>query len=229
MDKELLEDLAQEGGPDPDAMALLRREVRKATVVIGPPEPFATVAKELLAMGYTVAPCAGTPAQAWCIERSERPFLRTRCHAVPPGREVPLTSLDALETSFGFEPPRLDQAWAGGPIRLAGVPYLHGIGMHAWCRMSFAVPEGAVSFRSLVGIDDSARGCDRALVMVSVLTDDDVGLYESELLDLSTPPLQVAVSVEGRHRLTLVVGEGGNGRDCDHVSWAEPVFVMKAP
>ena len=33
--------------------------------------------------------------------------------------------------------------------------------------------------------------------------------------------------MEGRRRLTLVVSEGGNGRDCDHVSWAEPVFVLE--
>lgn len=224
--REVLESLAQEGGPDPIGLATLRWEIRKATVIMGPPEFFSAVVRELQATGYAVKPCAGTPARAWCIEQSERPGAKPP-QPLESGLQVPLTSLRPLETSFGFDSPKLDQAWAGEGIRLAGVPYLRGIGMHAWCRMRFAIPEGAISFHSLVGIDDSARGCDHALAMARVLSDGDVVLFESELLDLATPPVEVTVPVEGRRHLTLEAGEGGNGRDCDHVSWAEPVFVMR--
>lgn len=224
----LLEALAAAGGPRGEELAELRHAMRGGTVVIGPPERFVATARQVQGMGYPVRPCAGVPARAWCFERSEQPpGLSLR--PVPVGPEISLGDLTPIETTFGFEPPKVDRAWAGGPIRLAGVPYQRGIGMHAWCRLSFAVPDRAVAFRSLVGIDDSARPCDRALVMVSVLTDDDAVLYESDLIGLSTPPIQVAVGVRGRRRLTLLVNEGGNGRDCDHVSWAEPVFVLDAP
>lgn len=223
----LVEALTAEGGPRPEGLAELRHTLRSGTVVLGPREPFAPAARRILAMGYEVQPCAGTPARAWCIERSERPVVSRP--TLPMGPEVPLSSLGPLDTQVGFEPPRLDQAWAGGPIRLAGIPYERGIGMHASCRMTFPVPQGARYFRSLVGIDDSARECAQALVMASVLTDDDAVLYESDLLSGSTPPVSVAVPVEGRRRLTLFVSEGGNGRDCDHVSWAEPVFILGVP
>jgi hypothetical protein len=223
----LVQALAAEGGPRPEDLAELRHALRNGTVILGPLEPFAPAARRILAMGYEVQPCAGTPARAWCIERSERP-ARPQV-TLPTGPEVPLSSLIPVDTQVGFEPPRLDEAWAGGPIRLAGIPYERGIGMHARCRMTFPVPEGALYFRSLVGIDDSARECAQALVMVSVLGDDDAVLYESDLLSGSTPPAVVAVPVEGRRRLTLLVSEGGNGRDCDHVSWAEPVFILRAP
>lgn len=223
----LVEALEAEGGPRPEDLAELRHALRSGTVVIGPLEPFAPAARRLAAMGYEVQPCAGTPARAWCIDRAERPVVSQP--TLPVGPEVPLSSLVALDTQVGFEPPRFDTAWVGGPIRLAGIPYEHGIGMHAWCRLTYPVPEGARYFRSLVGIDDSARECARALVMVSVLGDDDTVLYESDLMGPSTPPVVVAIPVAGRRSLTLVVGEGGNGRDCDHVSWAEPMFILGPP
>lgn len=101
--------------------------------------------------------------------------------------------------------------------------------MHAPCSVTFPVPDDAAVFRVRVGLDDSAAACDRGQVMVSLQADDGVLLYESDLIDRLTPPLVVVVPVAGRRLLTLEADEGGNGRDCDHVSWADPAFILKAP
>lgn len=223
----LLEGLSAES-PTPEALAELRRLLRAATVVLGPASTFARAAERMAALGYRVAPVREGEVRAWRFERLTQP-LRFASVDVTPGPEVPLTSLPPLATDFGFEPPRIDQAWAGGPIHLRGVAHEKGVGMHAPCSMTFPVPESATFFRVRVGLDDSAASCDRGLVVVSLLGDENALLFESDLIDRTTVPLVVTVPVAGRRRLTLEASEGGNGRDCDHVSWGDPVFILKAP
>lgn len=214
--------------PSRESLAELRRRLRSATVFLGPADTFSRAAARLAALGYAVAPVGDEEARIWRLDRSVHPPNLVVLEP-PPGPEVPLTSLIPAATSFGFEPPRIDQAWVGGPIRLAGVTCERGIGMHAPCSMTFPVPEDAAFFRVRVGLDDSAAACDKGQVMVSLLADDSVVLYESDLIDRATRPLVVAAPVAGRRRLTLEASEGGNGRDCDHVSWGDPVFILKAP
>ncbi len=214
--------------PSRESLAELRRRLRSATVVLGPAETFSRAAGRLAALGHAVTPVGAEDVRVWRLDRCEHPPNLVVLEP-PPGPEVPLTSLPPTATSFGFEPPRIDQAWVGGPIRLAGVTCERGIGMHAPCSMTFPVPEDAAFFRVRVGLDDSAAACDKGRVMVSLLADDSVLLYESDLIDRATRPLVVAVPVAGRRRLTLEASEGGNGRDCDHVSWGDPAFILKAP
>ncbi|HPW54286.1 MAG TPA: NPCBM/NEW2 domain-containing protein [Thermoanaerobaculaceae bacterium] len=225
--EELLESLAA-GPPSRESLAKLRLEVRRATVVLGPAEAFSPAVGCLAAEGFPVAPAGEKEVRLWRLDRHERPPDPAVLEP-PPGPEVPLTSLQPTAIAFGFAPPRIDQAWAGGPIRLAGVTSERGLGMHAPCSVTFPVPDDAAVFRVRVGLDDSAAACDRGQVMVSLQADDGVLLYESDLIDRLTPPLVVVVPVAGRRLLTLEADEGGNGRDCDHVSWADPAFILKAP
>ena len=41
-------------------------------------------------------------------------------------------------------------------------------------------------------------------------------------------PFPVRVPVDDTRQVTLVVTEGGNGRDCDHANWADAGFTMAA-
>lgn len=151
---------------------------------------------------------------------------------VVPGGTVPLVFLSALEplrVDCAFAPPRMDAAWDGSAISLGATRYARGIGMHAPCAVSWAVPEGAATFQAVVGLQPSARGCKDAAVRFELSDEKDRRIYLSPIVDLASPGLEVAVSVSGVKVLTLVVTEGGNGRDCDHASWADAAFVMPSP
>jgi hypothetical protein len=127
---------------------------------------------------------------------------------------------------YGFEPPKIDVDWAGGPLRVGGVEYPTGIGMHAWCRMSYDVPAGAMSFVSVVGLADDVQSCPVADVVFQVLDQDERVLFDSGLVRPGDPPVRVHVGLAGTTRLTLAVTEGVNGRDCDHAVWGKPLIVL---
>src|SRR5262249_48096745 len=75
-----------------------------------------------------------------------------------------LTDLEPTAATFGFQPPKVDANWNGGPIRMGGVTYEHGLGTHAWCRMTYPVPLGATAFQAIVDLSDDTRWCGRAAV-----------------------------------------------------------------
>jgi hypothetical protein len=138
-----------------------------------------------------------------------------------------LTELEPMAVKFGFAPPKVDRNWDGGPIRMGGITYEHGLGTHAWCRMTYAVPAGATAFQAIVGLSDSVRGCEKAGVTFEI-HDDHGTLYDSGLVEATTPPQAVDVKLGDTRTITLVVTEGGNGPDCDHALWALPAFLLQA-
>jgi hypothetical protein len=138
-----------------------------------------------------------------------------------------LTDLTPLETKFGFAPPRVDRSWDGGAIVMGGVVYRHGLGTHAWCQMKYSVPPDAKAFESVVGLSDSARQCPMASVTFEIRNDDGSILYDSGLVDGTTAPSVAYVELRGNKTITLAVTDAGNGADCDHANWGEPVFILR--
>jgi hypothetical protein len=120
----------------------------------------------------------------------------------------------------------MDLAYDGSPIYVGGLQYARGVGMHAPCEVSWAVPEGAASFQAIVGLQPSARGCPDAAVRFELQDEKERRIYRSPTVNLASPRLAIAVSVSNVRILTLVVTEGGNGPDCDHSSWADAAFVL---
>jgi hypothetical protein len=163
---------------------------------------------------------------------ADEPLGLTRLKVTPnafaiKGLEFRLPYARPTEVQYGFAPPQIDVDWAGGPLRVGGVEYPTGIGMHAWCRMSFDVPAGAVSFVSAVGLADDVQSCAVADVVFRVLDQDDRVLFDSGLVGPGTPPIRVHVELAGTTRLTLAVTEGANGRDCDNAVWGNPLIVLR--
>jgi hypothetical protein len=142
------------------------------------------------------------------------------------GNKVLVPYLHPALVEYGFMRPRIDADSDGLPLRLGGVEYETGIGMHAWCRMTYKVPAGAVAFESVVGLADAVQSCAVADIVFQVLDQDGRVLYDSGVVSPGTPPQRVHVSLAGVTRLTLAVGEGKNGRDCDHGIWGDPVFIL---
>jgi len=230
-----------EGGASPAFESALEHcRPRHGTLLLVPAEPFRYAAFELQQQGLSVARVGDPEVELWRVEPAGRAGGQVTVEiASPPtpvptppriqletGPQVQVSSLEPLEVRYGFEPPYVDQTWGGGPIVLGGVRYRHGLGMHAWCRMTYAVPEGATAFQAVVGLADSQRSCPAALVTFEVGGGDGEPLFDSGPVGPTTPPQRVLVALHGERTVTLSVTEAGNGRDCDHASWAEPAFLL---
>lgn len=143
------------------------------------------------------------------------------------GLELRLPYARPTEVKYGFAPPQINAGWEGGPLRFGGSDCPTGIGVHAWCRMTYEVPARAASFDSVVGLADSAQSCGAADVVFQLLDQTGRVLFDSGLVRPGDRPLHVHVELAGATRLTLAVTEGVNGRDCDHAVWGDPVIVLR--
>ena len=223
----------------------LRPLINDATVILAPAERFRKVAVALQAQGVRVAARGDgklsvlrldAGAAATGVSDDEVRPLATI--VIPPtstpvplaaGPQISLTSLTPSHVAFGFAAPQIDRTWANTPLVMAGVPYAHGIGMHAWCQMTYAVPSGATAFQAIVGLSDEVHDCTAADVTFEVRDQDDELLFRSGIIDTTSAPLPIRVELQGATAITLAVTEGLNGRDCDHANWALPAFLMATP
>ena len=144
-----------------------------------------------------------------------------------PGARVWLDQLKPTRVDQGFCKPQFGKTWYGSAIVMDGVTYKHGIGMHAWCELTYRVPEGAAAFEAVIGYCDGIRTRQPdVLASFEVLEENENRLFHSGPFAASTTPRHVRVSLEGVREITLVVTEGGDGRNHDHVNWAEAAFLM---
>jgi hypothetical protein len=246
LDEGLLEEVSDRtGGPLPARLQELRQIAARASVILVPASRFRSAAATLRAGGLRVAEetvpglrllridaeagAAGMPGGA--LQPLPTPIVAPTPTPIPlaAGPRVDLTTLLPTETTYGFAPPNIDSAWDGNPIVMEGVRYARGLGTHAWCRMTYTVPLDAAMFQAIVGLSDDAHECPVPTgVTFEVRDDQDRLLFDSGFVEATTPPLPVQVDVRGIPAITLVVTEGGNGRDCDHANWAQPAFLLRA-
>ena len=231
------------GEPPEVYLRELQLQSTAATILLAPADNFRRVAAALERRGIRVME-RGTPefhllrfgSQGERGAGGERmaalptPVLMPSPTAPPPvhlrgGPQRLLTELEPAAVSFGFQPPKVDRNWNGDAIRMGGVTYEHGLGTHAWCRMTYAVPPGTAAFQAIVGLSDGVRECQKAAVTFEVRDDHNKVLYDSGLVDTAAAPQAVYVKLGATRAITLVVTDGGNGMDCDHALWALPAFL----
>ncbi|MCU1538798.1 MAG: bga 1, partial [Humibacillus sp.] len=106
----------------------------------------------------------------------------------------------------------------GGPLTIKGVTYGKGLGTNAISSVTIDVPAGCTTFRSDIGVDDSAGGT-RGSVVFSVLVDGQ-SRFTSSVLRGQTAAVPVTVDVTGARTLTLTVGDAGDGNGHDNADWA---------
>lgn len=240
----VIENVTSRGRRDPSELYLrkLSRDAEKSTVFLAPAKHFKKVGQAMQASGLRVAE-GGSPelrflridagAEATGVADAEvRPLPTIHVPPTPTpialltGSQVPLTDLEPQEVKFGFQEPDYRRNDSGHQIVMGGVSYASGIFTHAWMKMTYAVPAGARWFQAIVGIADAVKDCEQAAVTFEVRGPGDELLFDSGLMDVSSPPRPILVEVGHVPRITLVATEAGNGRDCDHAEWALPSFVM---
>jgi hypothetical protein len=118
-----------------------------------------------------------------------------------------------------------DASATGGPLTTAGRTHAKGLGVQSRSRLEFRVPEGASSFWTRVGLDDSSANTGvLAEADVRVLVGGEVRFERRALT--AGPPLDTGLlSVRPGQAVVLDV-DFGRGRDIgDRVDWLSPVFL----
>lgn len=154
--------------------------------------------------------------------------------------ERPLSLLPVVAQEHGAAvqhlPWRRNRNVHGQPLQCSNMASELGIGMHARSRITFALPEGAKSFSTQVGIDRLAAG--GGCVHCRVYRDDETEpLWQREYLRGSDGVQQVGpLNVDGAQTLSLEVDFAHEGRPDgadpldvrDWVNWLLPI-VKVAP
>ncbi|MFI5365436.1 MAG: NPCBM/NEW2 domain-containing protein [Candidatus Binatia bacterium] len=241
----LLMGIKDNGGSDEVRMRELQGIIKTTTVLLAPATEFQRVAAIMQHRGVRVSERSSgnlrllrLDAGAAATGIADQDIQPLPTIVLPPtptpiplsgGPHMSLTTMTPTTVTFGFAPPQIDHAWDGSPIVMGGVRYGHGIGTHAWCRMTYAVPPQATTFQAIVGLSDDVRECGAGAVTFEVRDDNDAVRFDSGLVDATTPARSIQADVRGTQTITLVVTEGGNGRDCDHANWALPAFLLPTP
>ncbi|MBI3969704.1 MAG: DUF5060 domain-containing protein [Chloroflexi bacterium] len=116
-----------------------------------------------------------------------------------------VTLLEDLTPLAGTARPRANGN--GGPMRLHHEGYEHGVGMRAGGTVTYAIPEGANTFRAMAGVDDGEP--DGAATAVLVVRADARVVWRSRTLRRGDRQM-VYVGIAGGRELTLAV-EGPPG------------------
>jgi len=110
-----------------------------------------------------------------------------------------------------------DRNVVGGPLVLGDATFEKGLGVHARCRLTYAL-EGRYSvFAATVGIDASAGGCGDCVFRVEA---DGKELFARRVRG-TDPPVPIRVPVAGARRLTLAVEWGENLDLGDRANWCD--------
>jgi hypothetical protein len=225
----------------------LRRVANGATVLLAPANSYRPLAAALTAKGLRVTErglpefhllridegVEGTGVANETITALPTPMIPPTPTPPKPiilrsGPKQWVSDSEPLSAQYGFAPPKANRTWDNSPLRLGSIEYANGIGMHAWCRVTYPVPSNATAFQAIIGISDAIRDCGRSSVTFEVRDDQDRLLYDSGLVDNTTAPQPVDVELRDTRTITLVVTDAGDGISCDHADWALAAFMLAA-
>lgn len=126
--------------------------------------------------------------------------------------------------SSAQSPARMDQSWTGGEITFKDRVFPHGIGVHAYSRLSWPLDGNFEAFRTRFAVDGDSPQAD---VTVRIKLDDKV-VFEQEHVRAGTLSPVVVEGLGGARKLTLEV-DGGTGYVEDRLNWIEPALLKKKP
>ena len=139
-------------------------------------------------------------------------------------KTVWLSSLDLKQMTTGWSDAKADREISGGPLKINGTTFAHGVGTHAISSLRVNLAGNAKSFKAKVGLDDSAEG--KGSIEFIVLGDRKV-LWKSGLLTGRQTAKDVEVNLSGIRILELRVTDGDDGSGNDHADWADATIEMK--
>jgi len=110
----------------------------------------------------------------------------------------------------------------GVPIKIAGVSYSKGIGVHAYSKISFTAPGRCHTFQAYVGVDDEKYTF--GSVVFEVSKGDNIA-YTSPAKHGGETATPVSVAIQPGESISLIVTDAGDGITADHGDWADAAFI----
>jgi hypothetical protein len=134
------------------------------------------------------------------------------------------------------KPPQKNTTNEGETIRLRGIEYQNGMGVHAPCQLMYAIQPSYQRFVALAGVDENilrtANGSNLARypsVVFKVFLDGKE-VSSSPVMRISAEPWRFDVAIPpGSRILSLVATDAGDGNKEDLANWADAGFVTAKP
>jgi hypothetical protein len=144
------------------------------------------------------------------------------------GSAVYLSDLTPVE--YKFEPYlaldwplRVDHNVTGGLLKLRGVEFPKGLGVHSKSSVTYRLDGKFRRFRAVIGIDDDAAGAGSAEFEVLL---DGKSIYRSGVLTGTSPAAAIErLDVSGARLMTLRVDYATLADIQDHADWCEAVLI----
>ena len=155
------------------------------------------------------------------------------CSAAQPSGETFLSNLTPTAATNGYGPYELRTsngerpAGDGHKITIAGSTFNDGLGVHAGSQLIYLLGGQCSAFSASLGVDDEVLYKGKGSVTFQVLGDDTL-LYDSGKMVSGDPARAVNLNVAGKQRLTLRVGDAGDGVAYDHADWADAKVTCTA-
>jgi alpha-galactosidase len=134
---------------------------------------------------------------------------------------IRLDQLDVQNTDQDWGQPHGNQSVEGHPLSIGGKRFEHGLGTHAISTL-FVTLNGATQFSASVGVDNEVTSRE-ASIEIFVVGDGKV-LWQSGVMRAGQPAKTFTLDLHGVKKLTLKVGDAGDGINSDHADWADARF-----
>ena len=132
----------------------------------------------------------------------------------PEKDNLPLTDLRMKTYSQDWKRPRVNASASGSKLKVGGVYYSNGIGVHANSKIIYNLPENVVGIRGMAALDDMGRGGEVVFVILSGSQQ----VWESGNVRHRDGLQDFDVSLKGGESLTLQVQSAGSISH-DHAVW----------
>jgi alpha-galactosidase len=170
---------------------------------------------------------SATAAAVLLVLAAHRPVgaqdAETLRREAPPPNSIWLESLDLRQMTQDYGTPHAGRSVDNHPLTLHGVVYPHGIGTHSTSQFTVDLKGAATRFASLVGVDDERTGEGSVVFQVWV---DGKKKADTGVMHGGDPPQLLAFDLTGARRMSLIVGDAGDGFVNDHADWAGAMLTL---
>lgn len=136
-----------------------------------------------------------------------------------------LSDISCDRNSQGYSSMQNDNSIGGGSLTINGVVFNKGIGTHPYSEIVYTICGKYNQFESWVGIDDYHSDLGRGSAQFEIYGDSRL-LYQSKIIKINTPPEHILINIDRVNELKLVVTDGGDGMEYDHVDWGNAKLIV---
>lgn len=151
--------------------------------------------------------------------------LLTMVFSMNAQNNIRLDQLDLTNGKTGYGSIQKNKTVDSNPLRLKGVTYTNGIGVHAASEIAFNLFSAATRFRATVGVDDETSAKPTEGNVEFKVIGDGVTLFTSGVMQYNNDPKIIDIDVTGIAYLQLIVTLGSDNVNwSDHADWCSASF-----